>query len=110
MDPVRHHRNLILDHFLLDNTPQGDYLVTGSYDGAFHIIDPQKDSNFRYCLNFTKDTIKYDMKSGELAEISNDFNFNKKTLNIACNPVNNSIVVASNSNLHLYNFKKQKNE
>lgn len=103
-------RNLILDHFLLDNTPQGDFLVTGSYDGAFHIVDPQKDTNFRYCLNFTKDTIKHDMKSSESTQIADNVNFDKKTLNIACNPVNNSIVVASNSNLHLYNFKKLKNE
>lgn len=103
-------RNLILDHFLLDNTPQGDFLVTGSYDGAFHIVDPQKDTNFRYCLNFTKDTIKHDMKSNESTQIADNVNFDKKTLNIACNPANNSIVVASNSNLHLYNFKKLKNE
>ena len=82
------------------------HILTGSYDNLFHIYDAN--SNQDTCIKASKSCLTSKHKKGKSKykkpeKIDTEsIDYNKKILDLACHPSENTVAVSACNNLYIY--------
>lgn len=93
----------IFDKFDVSLAPNSQYCLTGLYDNKFHITDVTTYNNTQFELNFKRKTVSKSIGKNYFEHMPLSYDFTKKALKTAWNPVSNCIVIASLNCLFFYN-------
>ena len=93
----------IFDKFNIGLSGDDKSFTTGIYNNYFHIVDIATGKNTQFELNFNKKTISKAIPPNYFENLGPSFDFTKKVIKTAWNPVHNCIVLCSLNCLFIYN-------
>lgn len=93
----------IFDKFNMGLSGDNKSFTTGIYNNNFHICDIATGKNTQFELNFNKKTISKNIPANFFETLNSNFDFNKKVIKVAWNPVHECIVLCSLNCLFIYN-------